>query len=150
MLAGIIIGIFVMSLFTFMDLIAFDAENDKLVILFGGPFVWLLTFVSEGFERIYKFFILWRLCHYYSSAVFVSDGKRYNYFYIKNDILNNFYTKEDNSRNYIVNIRSLKTMKTIPCKCFIINKRTLRKKNEQNEILKLFIHSNSELYNKIK
>lgn len=142
-------GMLVMSVFTFLALKFLDDGKDSLALFFGGPIVWIWVFGGGLLYRISKRCVLAFFNKHYSEVILIDENKSYDKtYYIRNELLDAFYKKEDHHFAYIKDIRPSARKNNI-----VIPERIVTKKGMKNGCcdaeLKEAVRPYSDLYNKL-
>lgn len=150
MLIGIIIGVCAMSLFAFFAVWALDEGKEELALILTGPVMWVWMLVGKTGYTIYKKVSLWYFRRNYSRCQFYIRGQLEDTYYIRNDLIPNFYTDKNNNPDYIKVMATCEDAKALPWRKQKVNGNGTGRKNKYlNSVLAKAVQPYTDFYRKL-
>lgn len=140
MLTGFIFGMCLMSLSAIIAAQMLEDGKDWWGTLFLGPVAWAWFIVGSTVYRIHRRLKLHYFRKHYTSILLMCEGKSYDKYYVRNELVKVFYTKEENPNYYAKVFTPCCNFYSFPPRGYMLDKQQIRIW-EKDCFLRNFIHT---------
>ncbi len=126
MLTGFIFGVCLMSLSAIIAAQMLGDGKDWLGTLFLGPAAWIWVVIGGTIYRIYRWLKLRYFRKHYTSILLMCEDKSYGKYYVRNELIKAFYTKEENPDYYAKDFTPCYNFYSFPPRGYVLDKQQIR------------------------